>query len=81
MRNDSRCLYIAAFDRPSRAPRAVGIVAVIAAYFDITYEDHQMSFSSFPMQVGCGEHVVFNAIVVTGCDHDDVRAAEIGEQK
>jgi len=29
--------------------------------FDITYEDHQMSFSSFPMQVGCGEHVVFNA--------------------
>jgi len=30
--------------------------------FDITYEDHQMSFSSFPMQVGCGEHVVFNAI-------------------
>ncbi|MDH3988993.1 MAG: cytochrome C oxidase subunit II [Gammaproteobacteria bacterium] len=31
------------------------------AVFDITYEDHQMSFSSFPMQVGCGEHVVFNA--------------------
>ena len=30
--------------------------------FDITYEDHQMSFSSFPMQVGCGDHVVFNAI-------------------
>ncbi|MGI9264151.1 MAG: cytochrome C oxidase subunit II, partial [Gammaproteobacteria bacterium] len=30
--------------------------------FDITYEDHQMSFSSFPMQVGCGKHVVFNAI-------------------
>ena len=30
--------------------------------FDITYEDHQMSFSSFPMEVGCGEHVVFNAI-------------------
>lgn len=29
--------------------------------FDITYEDHQMSFSSFPMQVRCGEHVVFNA--------------------
>ena len=49
--------------------------------FDITYEDHQMSFSSFPMQVGCGDHVVFNAIVVTGCDHDDVRAAEIGEQR
>jgi len=110
--------------------------------FDITYEDHQMSFSSFPMQVGCGEHVVFNAIsrdltygfgifradhtmvaqmqvvpqsrndlmwkfekngtyyvrsteysgpegakmiarnaiVVTGCDHDDVRAAATGEQ-
>jgi hypothetical protein len=42
---------------------------------------HQESFSSLPMQVGCGEHVVFNAIVVTGCDHDDVRAAEIGEQK
>lgn len=110
--------------------------------FDITYEDHQMSFSSFPMQVGCGEHVVFNAIsndltygfgifrtdhtmvaqmqvvpqsrndlmwkfqkngtyyvrsteysgpkgakmvakdaiVVTGCDHDDVRAVAIGGQ-
>ena len=110
--------------------------------FDITYENHQMSFSNFPMQVGCGEHVVFNAIsndltygfgifradhtmvaqmqvvpqsrndlmwkfekngtyyirsteysgpkgakmvaqnaiVVTGCDHDDVRAVEIGEQ-
>ncbi len=110
--------------------------------FEITYEDHQMSFSSFPMQVGCGEHVVFNAIsndltygfgifradhtmvaqmqvvpqsrndlmwkfekngtyyvrsteysgpkgakmiaqnaiVVTGCDQDDVRAVEIGEQ-
>ena len=31
------------------------------AVFNITYEDHQMSFSSFPMQVGCGEHVVFNA--------------------
>jgi cytochrome c oxidase subunit 2 len=30
--------------------------------FDITYEDHQMSFSNFPMQVGCGENVVFNAI-------------------
>ena len=112
------------------------------AVFDITYEDHQMSFSSFPMQVGCGEHVVFNAvsndltygfgifradhtmvaqmqvvpqsrndlmwkfekngtyyvrsteysgpkgakmvaqnaIVVTGCDQDDVRAVAIGEQ-
>jgi cytochrome c oxidase subunit 2 len=110
--------------------------------FDITYENHQMSFSSFPMQVGCGEHVVFNAtsndltygfgifrtdhtlvaqmqvvpqsrndlmwkfekngtyyvrsteysgpkgarmiaqnaIVVAGCDHDDVYAVEIGEQ-
>ena len=110
--------------------------------FDITYEDHQMSFSSFPMQVGCGEHVVFNAVsndltygfgifradhtmvtqmqvvpqsrndlmwrfekngtyyvrsteysgpkgarmiaqnavVVTGCDQDDVLAVEIGEQ-
>ena len=110
--------------------------------FDITYEDHQMSFSSLPMQVGCGEHVVFNAtsndltygfgifradhtlvaqmqvvpqsrndlmwkfekngtyyvrsteysgpkgakmvalnaVVVTGCDHDDVRAVAIGEQ-
>ena len=31
------------------------------AVFEITYEDHQMSFSSFPMQVGCGNHVVFNA--------------------
>jgi cytochrome c oxidase subunit 2 len=112
------------------------------AVFEITYEDHQMSFSSFPMQVGCGEHVVFNAtsndltygfgifradhtmvaqmqvvpqskndlmwqfgkngtyyirsteysgpkgarmiaqdaIVVTGCEQDDVRAAAIGEQ-
>jgi len=111
--------------------------------FDITYEDHQMSFSSFPMQVGCGEHVVFNAtsndltygfgifradhtmvaqmqvvpkskndlmwkfekngtyyirsteysgpkgakmiaqdaLVVTGCDYDDVYAVEIGEQQ
>jgi cytochrome c oxidase subunit 2 len=29
--------------------------------FDITYGDHQMSFSSLPMQVGCGKHVVFNA--------------------
>ena len=113
-----------------------------AAVFDITYEDHQMSFSTFPMQVGCGDHVVFNAvsndltygfgifradhtmvtqmqvvpqsrndlmwqfgkngtyyvrsteysgpkgarmvaqnaIVVTGCDQDDVRAVAIGEQ-
>ena len=112
------------------------------ATFDITYEDHQMSFSSFPMQVGCGEHVVFNAVsndltygfgifradhtmvaqmqvvpqsrndlmwkfekngtyyvrsteysgpkgarmiaqnavVVAGCDQDDVHAVEIGEQ-
>jgi hypothetical protein len=25
--------------------------------------------------------VAQNAIVVTGCDHDDVRAAEIGEQR
>ena len=33
----------------------------VDATFDITYEDHQMSFSSFPMQVNCGEHVVFNA--------------------
>jgi cytochrome c oxidase subunit 2 len=32
------------------------------AVFDITYEDHQMSFSSIPMQVNCGDHVVFNAI-------------------
>ena len=110
--------------------------------FDITYENHQMSFSSMPMKVGCREHVVFNAIsndltygfgifradhtmvaqmqvvpqsrndlmwkfekngtyyvrsteysgpkgakmvarnaiVVTGCDQDDVRAVEIGEQ-
>jgi len=30
--------------------------------FDITYEDHQMSFSSYPMQVECGDHVVFNAV-------------------
>jgi len=30
--------------------------------FDITYEDHQMTFSNLPMQVGCGEHVVFNAV-------------------
>jgi cytochrome c oxidase subunit 2 len=30
--------------------------------FDITYENHQMSFSSFPMHVVCGEHVVFNAV-------------------
>jgi len=30
--------------------------------FDITYENHQMSFSSMPMKVGCREHVVFNAI-------------------
>ncbi len=29
--------------------------------FEITYEDHKMSFSSFPMQVECGEYVVFNA--------------------
>ncbi len=29
--------------------------------FDITYEDHQMTLSSNPMQVGCGKHVVFNA--------------------
>jgi cytochrome c oxidase subunit 2 len=83
--------------------------------FDISYENHQMSFSSLPMQVRCGEHVVFNAtsndltygfgifradhirsteysgpkgakmvsqnaLVVTGCDHDDLRAAAIGER-
>ena len=30
--------------------------------FDITYEDHQMTFSNLPMQVGCGEYVVFNAV-------------------
>jgi len=115
----------------------------VDATFDITYEDHQMSFSSFPMQVGCGEHVVFNAtsndltygfgifrtdhtmvaqmqvvpgstndlmwkfdkngtyyvrsteysgpkgarmvardaIVVTGCDQDDVRAVAMGAQQ
>ena len=29
--------------------------------FDITYENHEMSFSSLPMRVGCDEHVVFNA--------------------
>ena len=113
------------------------------AVFDITYEDHQMTFSTFPMQVACGEHVVFNAtsndltygfgifradhtmvaqmqvvpqsrndlmwkfekngtyyvrsteysgpkgarmiaedaIVVTGCDRDDVRAAAMGAQQ
>jgi len=33
-----------------------------AAVFNITYEDHQMSFSSFPMHVGCGDLVVFDAI-------------------
>jgi cytochrome c oxidase subunit 2 len=32
-----------------------------AAVFDITYEDHQMSFSSLPMEVTCGDYVVFNA--------------------
>ncbi len=110
--------------------------------FDITYEDHQMSFSDMPMQVPCSKHVVFNAvsndltygfgifradhtlvaqmqvvpqsrndlmwkfekngtyyvrsteysgpkgakmiardaIVVTGCEHDDVRATATGEQ-
>jgi cytochrome c oxidase subunit 2 len=31
------------------------------AVFQITYEDHEMSFSTFPMEVGCGEHVVFDA--------------------
>jgi cytochrome c oxidase subunit 2 len=112
------------------------------AVFQITYEEHEMSFSSYPMQVGCGEHVVFdatsndltygfgifradhtmvaqmqvvpqsrndlmwkfdsngtyyvrsteysgpkgarmvarNAIVVTGCAQDDVRAVEMGGQ-
>ena len=30
--------------------------------FDITYENHEMTLSSNPMQVGCGEHVVFNAV-------------------
>jgi cytochrome c oxidase subunit 2 len=110
--------------------------------FDITYENHEMTLSSNPMQVGCGEHVVFNAtsndltygfgifradhtlvaqmqvvpqsrndlmwrfdkngtyyirsteysgpkgarmiaedaIVVSGCEHDDVRAVAKGEQ-
>ena len=33
-----------------------------AEVFDITYENHEMSFSSYPMQVGCGDYVVFNAI-------------------
>ena len=33
-----------------------------AVVFDITYENHEMSFSSYPMQVGCGDYVVFNAI-------------------
>ena len=32
-----------------------------ATVFDIAYEDHQMSFSDLPMNVGCGEYVVFNA--------------------
>jgi cytochrome c oxidase subunit 2 len=31
------------------------------AIFQITYENHEMSFSVFPMEVGCGEHVVFDA--------------------
>ena len=30
--------------------------------FDITYENHEMTLSSNPMLVGCGEHVVFNAV-------------------
>ena len=112
------------------------------ATFDITYENHEMSFASLPMEVGCGEHVVFNAtsndltygfgifradhtmvaqmqvvpqsrndlmwkfekngtyyvrsteysgpkgakmvvhnaVIVTGCGHDDVRAVETEEQ-
>ena len=33
-----------------------------AAVFDITFENHEMRFSSYPMQVGCGDYVVFNAI-------------------
>lgn len=33
-----------------------------AAVFDITYENHEMRFSSYPMQVGCGDYVVFNAV-------------------
>ena len=33
-----------------------------AAVFDITYENHQMSFSTLPMQVECGDYVVFNAV-------------------
>ena len=32
-----------------------------AAVFDITYENHEMSFATFPMQVECGDYVVFNA--------------------
>lgn len=32
-----------------------------AAVFDISYENHEMSFSSLPMEVGCGDYVVFNA--------------------
>jgi len=31
------------------------------AIFDILYENHEMSFSSYPMKVHCGQHVVFNA--------------------
>jgi len=29
--------------------------------FDITFENHEMSFATLPMRVRCGEHVVFNA--------------------
>ena len=112
------------------------------AIFDVIYENHEMSLSSYPMRVRCGDHVVFNAtsrdltygfgifradhtmvaqmqvvpqsrndlmwqfgkngtyyvrsteysgpkgaqmiaedaIVVTGCDEDDVRAAALGGQ-
>ena len=32
------------------------------AVFDILYENHEMSFSSFPMRVNCRDYVVFNAI-------------------
>jgi cytochrome c oxidase subunit 2 len=33
-----------------------------AAVFDITYENHEMTFSSLPMRVACEEYVVFNAV-------------------
>ncbi len=29
--------------------------------FNITFENHEMHFAHFPMQVACGDHVVFDA--------------------